>query len=177
MIIEENELLDDDASMGMELNLDGDFDASIMVLASDEPYEDDVLNRDNLLRKGHGKYHYEEEPSDEEEWIRNMDINLIFVIPIEFAGNHEVEYDVNNEEDIENLKDDWLFLENIMVTIFDNVVQFEQPTKCQKKHIIPLHIKALIEGRPTNRVMVDGGAAMNIVPRTMLKRHGNIVHI
>lgn len=173
--LQEDDMLDEDASMGMELNLDRDLDAATVALASDEPYEDDVLNRDYLLHKGHWKYHYEEEPSDEEEWIRTMNINLISMSPIEFSWNQEVEYEVNNEEDTENLEDEWLFVENNMVTIFDNVAQFEQPTENEKKHLRPLHIKALIEGRPNNRVLVDEGAAINIVPRAILKRLGKYI--
>ena len=39
---------------------------------------------------------------------------------------------------------------------------------CQ--HLKPLYIKAHMDGRPVNRVLVDNGAAVNILPTSMLRK-------
>ncbi|XP_020225238.1 uncharacterized protein LOC109807123 [Cajanus cajan] len=41
-----------------------------------------------------------------------------------------------------------------------------------KGHLKPLLLTLMIEGHEVNKVLVDGGAAVNILPRTMLKRFG-----
>nr|KYP36595.1 hypothetical protein KK1_042270 [Cajanus cajan] len=41
-----------------------------------------------------------------------------------------------------------------------------------KDHLKPLLLILMIEGVEVNKVMVDGGAAINILPQTMLKRFG-----
>lgn len=33
-------------------------------------------------------------------------------------------------------------------------------------------MKALVEGKPTNRVLIDGGAYVNLIPRAMFKKLG-----
>lgn len=38
------------------------------------------------------------------------------------------------------------------------------------KHIKPLYIIALLDGQPIPRILVDNGAAVNILPARMLKR-------
>jgi hypothetical protein len=39
---------------------------------------------------------------------------------------------------------------------------------CQ--HLKPLYIKVHMDGRPVNRVLVDNGAAVNILPTSMLRK-------
>nr|KYP31070.1 hypothetical protein KK1_049088 [Cajanus cajan] len=41
-----------------------------------------------------------------------------------------------------------------------------------KDHLKPLLLTLMIEGVKINKVLVDGGAAINILPQTMLKRFG-----
>jgi hypothetical protein len=38
------------------------------------------------------------------------------------------------------------------------------------KHLRPLYIKAHIDGKPVSRVLVDNGAAVNILPLRMVRR-------
>nr|KYP72167.1 hypothetical protein KK1_004751 [Cajanus cajan] len=41
-----------------------------------------------------------------------------------------------------------------------------------KGHLKPLLLTLMIEGQEVNKVLVDGGATVNILPKTMLKRFG-----
>nr|KYP41519.1 Putative AC transposase [Cajanus cajan] len=57
-----------------------------------------------------------------------------------------------------------------------NSAMFDSPTQEMKDHLKPLLLTLMIEGfeanNSTNKVLVDGGAAINILPQTMLKRFG-----
>ena len=54
-------------------------------------------------------------------------------------------------------------------------VLFERPEKVMKSHLRPLHIKADIAGKMVNRVLVDGEAASNLLPKSMLTKFGKTV--
>ena len=47
---------------------------------------------------------------------------------------------------------------------------FEKPTLAMCQHLKPLYIKAHMDGRPVNRVLVDNGAAVNILLTSMLRK-------
>jgi hypothetical protein len=49
-------------------------------------------------------------------------------------------------------------------------IVFEKPTLCMCQHLKPLYIKAHMDGRPLNRVLVDNRAAINILPTFMLRK-------
>ena len=47
---------------------------------------------------------------------------------------------------------------------------FEKPASSMCQHLKPLYIKAHMDGRPVNRVLVDNGATINILPKSMLRK-------
>jgi hypothetical protein len=49
-------------------------------------------------------------------------------------------------------------------------IVFEKPTLSMCQYLKPLYIKAHMDGRPVNRVLVDNGAAVNILPTSMLRK-------
>lgn len=55
-------------------------------------------------------------------------------------------------------------------------VVFEKPNWNAANHIKPLYIKAHMKGMPVNRILVDNGAAVNILPSAMLKKLGKQEH-
>ena len=50
-------------------------------------------------------------------------------------------------------------------------IVFEKPTSSMCQHLKPLYIKAHMDGRPINRVLVDNGTAVNILPTSMLRKY------
>ncbi len=46
----------------------------------------------------------------------------------------------------------------------------EKPASSMCQHLKPLYIKPHMDGRPVNRVLVDNGAAMNILPTSMHRK-------
>ncbi|GKU86461.1 hypothetical protein SLEP1_g981 [Rubroshorea leprosula] len=53
----------------------------------------------------------------------------------------------------------------------DKIV-FEKPEEKMAKHIRPLYINAHMDGTPISRVLVDNGAAINVIPTCMLYKIG-----
>ena len=51
-------------------------------------------------------------------------------------------------------------------------MEFEKPTGNVAQHLKPLYICAHIDGKPVNRVLVDNGAAVNILPAFMMRQLG-----
>lgn len=51
-------------------------------------------------------------------------------------------------------------------------VIIDRPTKAITMHLKPLYIKVHIEGVPVSGVLVDGGAAVNILPWAVLRKLG-----
>ncbi|GAV68962.1 hypothetical protein CFOL_v3_12465 [Cephalotus follicularis] len=63
-------------------------------------------------------------------------------------------------------------LEEIFVLKEGIKIYFEKPSIQQNKHLKPLYIKAFIDGIPINRILVDNGEAVNILPLNLLQRLG-----
>ncbi|KAK2450394.1 hypothetical protein QL285_009513 [Trifolium repens] len=49
---------------------------------------------------------------------------------------------------------------------------FERPDLGMKNHLKPLFIRAKVEGVGINKVLIDGGAAVNLMPLSMLPKIG-----
>ena len=49
---------------------------------------------------------------------------------------------------------------------------FEKPREMSFKHLKGLYLKGLIDGQPVNKMLVDTGAAVNLMPYSVLRRLG-----
>ncbi|MCI37438.1 hypothetical protein A2U01_0058662, partial [Trifolium medium] len=49
---------------------------------------------------------------------------------------------------------------------------FERPNEGMKNHLKPLFIQAKINDVGVNKVLIDGGAAVNLMPEFMLNKIG-----
>jgi hypothetical protein len=50
-------------------------------------------------------------------------------------------------------------------------VVFEKP-KESSQHLKPLYVRSHIDGKPSSRMLVDGGAAVNLMPYSIFKKLG-----
>ena len=50
---------------------------------------------------------------------------------------------------------------------------FEKPKEKSYKHLKGLYLKGLIDDKPVNRMLVDTGAAVNLMPYSVLRRLGH----
>jgi hypothetical protein len=80
--------------------------------------------------------------------------NMVFILPSEFRAPRT---------------------EKVPVAQFDcgpRPVIFEKPREKSYKHLKALYLKGYINGQPVSRMLVDTGAAVNIMPYSMLRRLG-----
>jgi hypothetical protein len=49
---------------------------------------------------------------------------------------------------------------------------FEKLEDDKNKHLKALFLKGFVDGKPVTKMLVDGGAAVNIMPYVMLRKHG-----
>lgn len=54
----------------------------------------------------------------------------------------------------------------------DNQVKFDRPDYHMKSHLKPLFTQAKINNIGVNKVLLDGGAAVNLLPQSLLKKIG-----
>jgi hypothetical protein len=83
-----------------------------------------------------------------------FEVNMVFTLPVEFrAPEHSVaELDLRAERAV-----------------------FEKPAVAGE-HMKPLYIKGHLDGKPVGRMMVDGGASVNIMPLALFERLGHGEH-
>ena len=49
---------------------------------------------------------------------------------------------------------------------------FEKSEDEKRQHLMALFLKGFVNGKPVTRMLVDGGAAVNLMPYTMLRKIG-----
>ena len=122
------------------------------------PEEDEDMLTDNFESEG--------------ESSLNINCNVVSVLPCEFGQETEVE---------EREEDDAIDLTKhrpVCYYVMDNgAVEeqnafFEYPEPAMQNHLKPLFIRAKVGTHGVNKVLVDGGAAVNLMPHFMLKKLG-----
>ena len=81
---------------------------------------------------------------------------MVFILPMEF--------DASSDEEVEQTMAQ-LSLDPMQAT-------FEKPGDKERKHLGPLFMKGYINGKPMTKMLVDGGAVMNIMPYTTYRKLG-----
>jgi hypothetical protein len=56
-------------------------------------------------------------------------------------------------------------------------VIFEKPRGKSHKHLKALYLKGYINGQPVNKMLVDTGAAVNVMPYSVLRVWGALLEI
>ncbi|RYQ83820.1 hypothetical protein Ahy_B10g102678 [Arachis hypogaea] len=99
---------------------------------------------------------------DEEYFDEGDDdmIRTISIIPTEYLGEYEgdpdEDYDVENEEAFS------------FIRIEDEPGYFLRPTEKHMSHLCPLHITTTLSGIKVDKVLIDGGAIISLLPERML---------
>jgi hypothetical protein len=78
-----------------------------------------------------------------------MDINMVFTLSTEFRGAEEV----------------------AQMCLSPKEIVFEKPEE-SSQHMKPLYVRGHIDGRPISQMLVDGGAAVNLMPYSVFKKLG-----
>jgi hypothetical protein len=91
-------------------------------------------------------------------------INMVFFLPEEFRASTRSEESIPLLEPIETVA---------QLDIGPRPVIFEKPREKTYKHLKPLYLKGYINGQPVNKMLVDTGATVNIMPYSVLRRLGH----
>ena len=124
-----------------------------------------------MQREGQGDLYREESSSnerpDDRQWQLKhkgkgplADINMVFMLPMEFLAPSDNEEEVGLSDQVAQLA-----LDPMMAI-------FEKPTNCERHHLKALFVKGRVDGQPISKILIDGGAAINIMPYVMYWKLG-----
>jgi hypothetical protein len=85
---------------------------------------------------------------------------MIFMLPMEFLA-------LSDDEEKFALSDQvaQLALDPMMAV-------FEKPADDERQHLKALFVKGRVDGQPVSKILIDGGAAINIMPYVMYRKLG-----
>jgi len=87
-------------------------------------------------------------PKERADGVEAASVNMVFVLLMEFKALSDQEIEQTMAQ---------LSLDPMQAT-------FEKPGDKECKHLRPLFMKGYINGKPMTKMLVDGGAAVNIMP-------------
>jgi len=87
-------------------------------------------------------------------------VNMVFIMPREFMAPIDSDEGPELEEAMAQLA-----LELVLA-------MFEKPEDDKRQHLKALFLKGFVDGKPITKMLVDGGAAVNIMPYVMLRKLG-----
>jgi hypothetical protein len=62
------------------------------------------------------------------------------------------------------------------LTLDPMMAVFEKPTDDERQHLKALFVKGRVDGQPVSKILIDGGAAINIMPYVMYRKLGKGDH-
>jgi hypothetical protein len=87
--------------------------------------------------------------------VSSVDINMIFMLLMEFLAPSNDEEEVVLSDQVAQLA-----LDPMMVV-------FEKPTDDERQYLKALFVKGRVNGQPVSKILIDGGATINIMPYVM----------
>ncbi|RYR46660.1 hypothetical protein Ahy_A07g032429 [Arachis hypogaea] len=119
------------------------------------------MEKGKAVAQSSGIDKYKDVDVDEEYFDEGDDdmVGIISIIPTECLG--ECESNPNEDYDQED-EDAFSFIH-----IEDEPGFFSRPTEKQMSHLCPLHIVAVVSGFKINKVLIEGGAAISLLPERM----------
>nr|ABF97185.1 retrotransposon protein, putative, unclassified [Oryza sativa Japonica Group] len=85
-------------------------------------------------------------------------VNMVFTLPAEFGVK---------QADVDEVEE-----ESAKLTLSPDQTVFEKPEGTEHRHLKPLYINGYVNGKPMSKMMVDGGAAVNLMPYTTFRKLG-----
>jgi hypothetical protein len=101
----------------------------------------------------------EPKANGEEDDKPRADVNMVVFLPKEVMAL--VDSDVSDEK-----------LDMAQLTLEPKQAIFDKPEDGKRQHLKALFLKGYVNGKPVTRMLVDGGAAFNLMPDTMLRKIG-----
>lgn len=100
----------------------------------------------------------------------DINCNVVSILPVEYDQVMKIEeYEETTEEEMTKHRPVCYYIMSNGCIKEYNVV-FERPDKAMKNHLKPLFIRGKVENVGTNKVLVYGGATVNLMPHFMLNK-------
>jgi hypothetical protein len=90
----------------------------------------------------------------------SVDVNMIFMLPMEFLAPFSDDQEISLSDQIAQLA------LNPMMAIF------EKPSDDERYHLKALFVKGRVDWQPVSKILIDGGAKINIMPYVMYQKLG-----
>ncbi|XP_059627576.1 uncharacterized protein LOC132270413 [Cornus florida] len=114
-----------------------------------------------------------------------VNCNMVFVLPSVFEARTEstMNRDVESAKQEEKAESSEIKNDSTSSSAGIGLISRDQPSKADKiifekpplsmtQQLRPLYVKVWVEGQPINRVLVDNGSVVNVIPATTLKKLG-----
>jgi len=88
----------------------------------------------------------------------SADVNMVFMLPMEFLAPSSDDKELEFSNQIAQLALD------PMTAIF------EKPADNERQHLKALFVKGRVDGQPMTKILIDGGAAVNIMPYAVYRK-------
>nr|BAI39940.1 hypothetical protein [Oryza sativa Indica Group] len=90
--------------------------------------------------------------------IVTASVNMVFTLPAEFGIKQADVYEVEEE--------------SAKLILSPEQAVFEKPEGTENWHLKPLYINGYVNGKPMSKMMVDGGATVNLMPYATFRKLG-----
>ena len=90
----------------------------------------------------------------------STDVNMVFMLPMEFLAPFSDDEEINIPDQIAQM------VLNAMTAVF------EKSSVDERQHLKALFVKGRVNGQPVLKILIDGGAAINIMPYVMYRKLG-----
>ena len=113
------------------------------------------LNREENSSKSENR-----QPSDHKGKGPSADVNMVFMLPMEFLAPFSDDEEANFPDQIAQMALDQM------------TAIFEKPTDDERQHLKALFVRGTVDGQPMSKILIHGGAAINIMPYTIYRKLG-----
>jgi len=116
--------------------------------------------RKELSKEENSTKSEDQQQSDPKGKGPSADVNMVFMLPMEFLAP------VSDDEEVD-------FSDQIAQLALDPMMAiFEKPADNERQHLKALFVKGRVDGQPMTKILVDGGAAINIMPYAVYRKLG-----
>jgi len=115
---------------------------------------------EELNKEGNSSESGNRQQSDHKGKGPSTDVNMVFMLPMEFLAPF------SDDEEVE-------FPDQIAPLALDPMTAtFGKPSDDERQHLKALFVKGRVDGQPMAKILIDGGAAINILPYTVYRKLG-----
>jgi len=121
-----------------------------------------------MQRERQEELYRDENSSNTEDWQQldrkgkgpSVDVNMVFMLPMEFLAPSSDDVEISVPDQIAQLALDPI------------TAIFEKPSNDERQHLNTLFVKGRVDWQPVSKILIDGGAAINIMPYVMYWKLG-----